>query len=214
MEVVGTVTGLGNSATRKNEITADNVAIFRNCVYNGNEQAKQNATGVFGENAFDLTIENNAVIVAPGFCMAYGYLGCSDTVKLLFNITAAPQYWIIYAEFNCSVIPNTFAIKARNNQSLSKVNEYSMRQDNLAKLRTGVFQMPLAVVKVDGEEVTLVSDERVFALYPYKAYAADETLCITGEIEDGAVIVPPIEDGDHPCTTQIAVLLIRNAIQL
>ena len=211
--VVGTVSGLGDSATRKNEITADSVAIFRNCVYNANRQTKSIAVGLFGENPFDMTIVNNTVEIGEGCCIAYGYIGSSEPVTLIFNITAAPQYWIIYAEFDCSVIPNTFAIKARNNQSSPKIGEYTLRQDALSTFKTGVYQMPFAVVKVDGENLSFVSDERVFLTYPYKARSADETKQITGTIGNNATIEGAIADnGKNVCSTGKAISLIQSAV--
>lgn len=211
--VVGTVSGLGDSATRKNEITADSVAIFRNCVYNANRQTKSIAAGLFGENPFDMTIVNNTVEIGEGCCIAYGYVGSSEPITLIFNITAAPQYWTIYAEFDCSVIPNTFAIKARNNQSSPKIGEYTLRQDALSTFKTGVYQMPLAVVKVDGENLSFVSDERVFLTYPYKARSADETKQITGTIGNNATIEGAIADnGKNVCSTGKAISLIQSAV--
>lgn len=211
--VVGTVSGLGDSTTRKNEITADSVAIFRNCVYNANRQTKSIAVGLFGENPFDMTIVNNTVEIGEGCCIAYGYVGSSEPITLIFNITAAPQYWIIYAEFDCSVIPNTFAIKARNNQSSPKIGEYTLRQDNLSISKTGVYQMPFAVVKVDGENLSFVSDERVFLTYPYKARSADETKQITGTIGHNATIEGAIADnGKNVCSTGKAISLIQSAV--
>lgn len=211
--VDGAVSGLGDSATRKNEITADSVAIFRNCVYNANRQTKSIAVGLFGENPFDMVIVDNTVEISAGCCIAYGYIGSSEPITLIFNITAAPQYWIIYAEFDCSVIPNTFAIKARNNQSSPKIGEYTLRQDTLSTFKTGVYQMPLAIVKVDGENLSFVSDERAFSTYPYKARSADEAKQITGTIGSNATIEGAIADNDkNVCSTGKAVSLIQSAV--
>ena len=214
MQVEGVVTGIGNEITRKNEINPDDVAVFLNALFCGNSQKEEEAVGIIGANSFAVTANaDSSITISEGMCIVYGYLARIGETKILFNISALPQYWVIVAEIDRSVVPNTFSVRALNNQSLPTIGEYTLRKDRLSAIRTGVYQLPLAVVKVDGKNLSILSDERVFANYPYKSLLANETNRITGEIRNGAGINGMIiRNSNNVCDTATAVSLIQSAV--
>lgn len=207
MQVDGIVTGMWK------EINCDDVAVFLNALYSGNEQSNA-AVSIIGADSFKPIInDNNTVTIAEGMCIIYGYVARAAETNIVFNITARPQYWIIVAELDRSVVPNTFSIRALNNQSMPTIGEYTLRQDRLSAIRTGVYQLPIAVVKVDGLTISLVSDERIVTEYIRRAHSVTDTMKVTGTIADGVTLSEAvIGKAAIPCSCAGACMLISNAI--
>ena len=216
MQVEGVVTGIGNETTRKNEINPDDVAVFLNALFCGNSQKEEEAVGIIGANSFAVTANtDSSITISEGMCIVYGYLARIGETKILFNISALPQYWVIVAEIDRSVVPNTFSVRALNNQSLPTIGAYTLRKDRLSAIRTGAYQLPLAIVKVDGQTITVISDERVFFNETQHVKTADTTMRIIGVIEDGAKMSEDTVGGSdkHPCSCKNACYMIKQAIK-
>lgn len=162
----GEISGIGNSKTRENEITADKVAIFRNAVIGYNTDIK-NAGGVIyspnhdfychvdgfvdgGENTKEYS---NTVHVTDGMVFAYGYFAYCEATDFTFLPPAVEQYHIIYLEIDRSVIPNTAILKTKNNQSSSRILSNTFRRDQLSTVKTGVNQIPLWLIKVTNKGI-------------------------------------------------------------
>lgn len=155
-EYQGKISGIGNRATRFNEITADDLATLRHFQIGWDY-------GVIDRQGykFDISYQlgTSSVEVSKGIMFAYGYVGYVDSCKLEFIRPAIPQYHIIYVELDRSKIPNTCTLKVKNNQSSTSI-ERTFRQDYLDKVRTGIFQLPLWRVKVGANGIEEVVDLR------------------------------------------------------
>lgn len=209
-ERVGRITGIGVSATRKNEITADDLATERNFkigwnygvvnrsgykfnaqilteqfdtptielnnsmistpivedvtkykVYvDSNYKGYIDSNNIWHANGTDITPANNSLIIRQGIMFAYGYFGYVPQSTFEFVRPAIPQYYIIYAELDRSIIPNTCYLKAKNNKQSTSI-ETLFRQDNLSMIKTGIFQLPLWRVKVDINGIQELYDLRI-----------------------------------------------------
>ena len=149
----GKISGTGVSATRLNELTADEIATLRNYIIGWD-------SGVV--TGFDETHTTDKVEISSGLMFAYGYLGyLPQSVKFYFNPTAATQYHFIYGEFDKSTIPNTFIIKVKNNQGGSEPNDNTFRKDVLSVVKTGVYQLPLYRITLNADGIASVTDLRV-----------------------------------------------------
>lgn len=149
MEYKGKISGIGNSATRNNEITADDLAILRNHIFGWD----YGVLDIEGYN-FNADKDGDNIVLEKGVMFAYGYLGMlPEPITIPFIKTSAIQYRIIYAEIDRSVVPNTFKIKVKNNQGSDKIKPTTFRQDYLTAVRTGVFQLPLWQVKLDSSGI-------------------------------------------------------------
>lgn len=129
------ISGTGNSATRENEITADDLATIRKYIIGWDSGV---INGFEVKNSTDISIT-----LSEGLMFAYGYLGYEKQKSFYFNKTAATQYHFIYGEIDKSVVPNTFELKVKNNQGGSQIKPTTFRQDILSMVKTGVFQLPL-----------------------------------------------------------------------
>ena len=171
----GKISGVGNATSRKNEITADDLAILRNYHYNW-EYGVINREG-WNFNAYK---EDNNVIVNKGIMFAYGYFGIfPESVTISFINPSATQYRFIYAEIDRSVVPNTCTLKVKNNQGSDKIKPTTFRQDYLTAVRTGVFQLPLWIVKLDNSGIVEIKDVRNLQNYIKQVYHTNNT---TGKI--------------------------------
>ena len=210
----GTISGTGVKETRENEITADNVATERYF-----ESSHEHGV-LAGEHKFDVTVTaTNRVRIDTGIVYAYGYLGeLTEPVDLTFQLPSMAQYWIIYGELDKSVVPNTFMIKRKNNQSNPRIGQYTLRQDVLSEIKTGIFQEPLHILRVtaNGIEVVdteLASEWRLQTIDKIKRVVySDTTQRVTDTIVNGAIVTGAIQEGNHPATTAYVTEQIRKEI--
>lgn len=184
MELEGVISGVGEEETRYNEISSDTVASVRNWIMGY-------PYGIIGNPATGASYFNcsksgrSAVTVFAGIAYAYGYYGISDSVEISFLNPPLTQYHMIYLEWNKSVIPNTFRVKSRNNYASPQIYKTTFRGDVLSFMKTGVFQLPVAIVAVGKNGVQEITDLRssdtlypvyrtpLLTPYPYKAEYAD-----------------------------------------
>ena len=146
------ISGTGNSVTRINEITADDLATFRNYIIGWD-------SGVV--NGFDIVEQTDtSVTLSKGLMFAYSYLGYEEEKTFYFNKTSATQYHFIYGEIDKSVVPNTFELKVKNNQGGSEVKPTTFRQDILSTVKTGVFQLPLYRITLSSNGIERIEDIR------------------------------------------------------
>ena len=207
----GKISGVGNATTRKNEITADDLAISRNYIY-GWEYGVINRIG-WNFNAYK---DGNNVVVEKGIMFAYGYFGIlPKSVTIPFIKPSATQYRFIYAEIDRSVVPNTCTIKVKNNQGSDKIKPTTFRQDYLKSVRTGVFQLPLWRVKLNSEGIKEVVDVRDLKDYIMKVERSNYTTKkVTGEISLGAKATTQLatDNSEKLATTEFVHLATRDYI--
>lgn len=150
------ISGTGNSTTRENEITADDLASYRYYLIGWDY-------GVVNRENYNFSVDYNVgesnIKVGKGVMFAYGYVGYVDSCEIYLIRPAIPQYHIIYAELDRSKLPNTCILKVKNNQSSTNIKN-TFRQDYLDKVRTGVFQLPLWRVKIGSNGIEEVVDLR------------------------------------------------------
>lgn len=181
---MGKISGIGDSKTRKNEITADDIAILRNYIYGWDY-------GVINRKGwnFNARTEGSNVILDKGVMFAYGYFGIfPETYTIPFIKPSTTQYRFIYAELDRSVVPNIFTIKVKNNQGSNKIKPTTFRQDYLSAIRTGVFQLPLWRVELNEMGIVEIVDVRALKDYIMEATHSDYTTSlVTGEISPEAI---------------------------
>ena len=207
----GKISGVGNVTSRKNEITADDLAILRNYIY-GWEYGVINRSGW----NFNAHKEGNSVVVEKGIMFAYGYFGIfPKSVTIPFIKPSATQYRFIYAEIDRSVVPNTCIIKVKNNQGSNKIKPTTFRQDYLTAIRTGVFQLPLWQIELNSEGIAKIVDIRDLKDYIMQVEHTNATThTVTGEISLGAkATTQPITDNSEKlATTEFVHLATRDYI--
>lgn len=217
MRFDGKISGVGNSTTRKNEITADDLATLRHFQM-GYDYGVINRKGY--NFLIDYRIKSSSVEVGKGIMFAYGYLGFVDKTVLEFIRPSIPQYHIIYVELDRSRIPNACTLKVRNNQSIPlKIDnnenvKRTFRQDYLDMVRTGIFQLPLWQVKVGSNGIEEVSDMRTLRDKPMQVIYSPECKRVFGEIATSATATTqPITDkSDKIATSNFVHLLARKII--
>lgn len=165
MNFQGEISGTGVAVTRENEITADRLAEFRNFVVGHEYGVVQSEYhdfhawvdgGDMGGTPFNLNVEySNTIHLTDGLLFAYGYFGYIPATDITFSPPAVEQYHIIYAEIDRSIIPNTFKLATKNNQASSSIMRNSFRQDVLSTVKTGVFQIPLWIVRVTNKGIRI-----------------------------------------------------------
>ena len=140
-------------------------------------------------SSFDYKKTENKLTIYKGYMFAYGYVGYVPNTVLYFNKTAATQYHFVYVEIDKSVIPNTCAIKVKNNQGGNKILPTTFRQDVLSSIKTGVYQLPLYLVELDSNGIKEVVDLRSKIKHDKikKVKSTNETNKITGVVEEGVV---------------------------
>ena len=207
----GKISGIGNATTRKNEITADDLAISRNYIY-GWEYGVINREG-WNFNAYP---DGNNIVVEKGIMFAYGYFGIfPKSVTIPFIKPSATQYRFIYAEIDRGVVPNTCTIKVKNNQGSDKIKPTTFRQDYLTAIRTGVFQLPLWRVELNSEGIKEVVDVRDLKDYIMKTHHTNYTTHkVTGEISllATATTQPITDNSEKLATTEFVHLATRDYI--
>lgn len=180
------ISGIGNSQTRKNEITADDIATLRRYTF-GWDYGVINRSGW----NFNATTDKktDTITVDKGIMFAYGYFGIlPESIKIPFIKPSATQYRIIYAEIDRSVIPNTFKIKVKNNQGSNKIKPTTFRQDYLTAIKTGVFQLPLWQVELNNEGIEDVVDVRELKDYIKQVHHTNYTTGkVTKSISENAI---------------------------
>lgn len=208
-EYQGKISGIGNSATRLNEITADDLAILRYYQVGWDY-------GVIDRSGYNFAIEyqlnKSFVKVNKGIMFAYGYFGFVDECRIEFIRPAISQYHIIYAELDRSKIPNTCTLKVKNNQSSTSI-ERTFRQDYLDKVRTGIFQLPLWRVKVESNGIEEVADLRkdldLLKLSIKQVGYTPYCNSVFGSIDETvSATTQPIDDNSEKIAT---TLFVRNA---
>ena len=161
MKHEGNISGIGNELTRKNEITADGVATFRNYVAGYTKyQNKGGVVNLAGKNFSCTKSESDkfTVDLQGGLCFAYGYFAYMDKASITFLPPAVKQYHIIYVELNRGKIPNAATIMTKNNQSSPRLLKNTLRQDELFVVKTGVFQVPLWSIEVTNSGIGEIVD--------------------------------------------------------
>ena len=144
----GIISGIGNAATRTNEITPDSVASLRRFII-GKDYGILDLQGRFEPIVGD----TNRVQFNGGYVYAYGYIGkIPNPTVFVMNLGAIPQYYFAYVEIDKSVIPNTCTIKMKNNQNNPYMNDYTFRQDMLSSVKTGVHQTPICLLRTSVEK--------------------------------------------------------------
>lgn len=215
-EYKGKISGIGNRATRFNEITADDLAILRYYQIGWDY-------GVVNRQGYNFFVDTDkhkgtsSIEVGKGIMFAYGYVGYVDNSVFEFIRPAIPQYHIIYVELDRSKIPNTCTLKVKNNQSSTSI-ERTFRQDYLDKVRTGIFQLPIWRVKVGSNGIQEVFDLRVDLdlLKPSIKQVEYAPYCkrVFGSIKPGATATTqPITDNSQKiATTEFVRLTTRSYI--
>lgn len=209
--ITGKISGVGDSETRNNEITSDDLAILRNYIY-GWEYGVMNREGW----NFNARKEGNNVIVDKGIMFAYGYFGIfPKTYTIPFIKPSATQYRYIYAEIDRSIVPNTCTLKVKNNQGSNKIKPTTFRQDYLTTIRTGVFQLPLWRVELNNNGIVKIVDVRDLKDYIMKAKHSEKTTGkVTGEISPLAIATtqPITDNSEKLATTNFVHLATRDYI--
>lgn len=217
-EYKGSVSGTGVSDTRQNEITADNVGLFRNWVVGNDSYGIGN--GVLSNCHFEAEILTaNEIRIGKGICLAYGYMGYNDRdITFTFQLPSVTQYWIVYGEIAKSVVPNTFIVKVKNNQGYADIGEYTMRQDQLSTIKTGIYQEPLYLLRVSADNGVEIIDPADYLDMRWRGmqilqkinnvhYSLNTSAIVTTNkdvkinIEDGVTIVGSVMIGDYPAST-------------
>lgn len=200
----GEISGIGNSATRKNEITAEDVATTRHFIVGWDG-------GVIKGFDEDTTKRTSTSLTLNGGTMfAYSYFGhFPDTYTFHFNQTAAMQYHFIYAEIDRSIVPNTAKLKVKNNQAGKEIKPTTFRQDVLSAVKTGVYQLPLYRITLNESGIAAVEDVRDIRKAIKKVAYANQTHKITETISSTAMaITRPVSAND---TTVATTLFVHNA---
>lgn len=205
------ISGIGNAITRKNEITADDLATLRNYIYNWEY-------GVINRNGWNFSAyqDGNDIVIEKGIMFAYGYFGIlPENIKIPFIKPSATQYRFIYAEIDRSSVPNVFTIKVKNNQGSDKIKPTTFRQDYLTSVKTGVFQLPLWQIKLNNEGIIEVKDIRDLKQYIMKTQHSNYTIGkVTGEISSSATATTQVitDISEKLATTEFVHLATRDYI--
>lgn len=222
----GTISGIGDKATRENEITADALATLRHFIDNNNLGVinfKYSETDDLEDiiNSFDAKVsedENNSIDLSSGLCVAYGYFGYADKQKITFLLPAVPQYQLIYAEFDKSVIPNKFTIKTKNNMANPYISVTTFRQDQLSTIKTGICQIPLWQVYITSSGIQKEKLRDLRIKLPYIKNVVNSETCKhlneNSSIESSVtgVTQPTTDDSNKIATTLFAHNAISSVI--
>ena len=207
------ISGIGNSQTRKNEITADDIATLRRYTF-GWDYGVINRSG-WNFNA-TTNYDTDMITVDKGIMFAYGYFGIlTESITIPFIKPSATQYRIIYGEIDRSVVPNTFKIKVKNNQGSNKIKPTTFRQDYLTAIKTGVFQLPLWQVELNNQGIVKVVDVRELKDYIKKAHHTNyTTVKVTKSISENAIATTQLitDRSKKLATTEFVHLATRKYI--
>lgn len=207
----GTISGTGDSITRLNEITGDDLAMFRHFVI-----GYESGVLKYDNHDFDYSVDGNTINITDGMCFAYGYFGYSKAKGFLILPPAVEQYYVIYARLDKSVIPNGFDLFIKNNYSSPNIGINSFRKDVLSTIKTGVYEIPLWLFRVTNEGVDELSfkDLRPNRVMPSgnktlldcikKVKYSDYATLVSNTIDaSGETIYGRIEDGVTAATQPI-----------
>lgn len=227
------ISGTGNSLSRKNEIAGDELAAARNfiCGYSldfkeagcvvkdeGHDFEILNSKTLINkeEHIYSLNSQSNTVNISDGLAFSYGYFGSSETVEFNILPPAVEQYFIIYLEMNKSVIPNTCEVKMKNNYASPRIGNNTFRQDELSTVKTGVYQMPLWLLKVTNKGIQQLQDLRNLKYCIRNVVHSDNG---THVLDNGTigqnVTIPTLPQGDvgnKAANTEFATTAIRAEI--
>lgn len=196
MEITGAISGTGQEMTRYNEITAEVTAAVREIIVGYQYGIIKDETG----KAFKCEKTNKSKIkVFGGMAFAYGYYGMIADVEISFFNPPVTQYHMVYLEWNKSVLPNVFSVKTKNNYASPQIFHTTFRRDVLSFMKTGVFQLPVAIIAIGKNGIQQITDLRqsdmlypvyntpLLTPYPYKMENADEATNteINGILENG-----------------------------
>lgn len=199
------VSGTGDEPTRTNEITPDNVAVFRNFAMGHNSDIRD-IGGVFNipDHNFNASKGNAdkfiSINLTDGFCFAYGYCAYHPATQIDFLIPVVEQYQLIYAELDRSAIPNSVQIKTKINYG-SRVLYNTFRQDVLSTIKTGKFQVPLWLVKLTNTGEVEFKSIRVLRDCISNVVYAHYTKRISGTIAPDAEVGIAFNDDMKPLDT-------------
>lgn len=195
------ISGIGDAQTRQNEITADNLAAVRNFIVGYNETPDIAGVVVEGESinehAFycEISEDRQSVTIHDGLAFAYGYFGSSEEVEFIILPPAVEQYHIVYLEFDRSVIPNACMLKIKNNQASANWKAPNLfRQDQLSAIKTGVYQMPLWLLRVTNKGIRSATDLRNMRYYPQHVLHSDNANNVSGGGTIGENVTVPTAD--------------------
>jgi len=156
-----TITGLGEQATNTNLILAQTFAKERAALLSNKRDSNLQYKQSYGVlNGFDYSVidgvqSKNTLKINNGSIQAYGYFGVlQDAVEFSFYKPKTLSYIFIYAEFDMSVHPNIFSIRARNNGS--RDDTAWMQQMNLSAQKNGVCQVLLYKAELTSKGITKV----------------------------------------------------------
>lgn len=163
---LGKISGIGDKATRENEITADDLAILRNFIvghtYGVIEDYEFSEIASSHHDFYCWRDENsnNLLHLTDGIAFAYGYVAYSKAIDISILLPAVDQYHLIYLEIDKSEVPNVCTVKVKNNMSNPNINVTTFRQDQLSTIRTGIFQIPLWQIHITNEGIKAIQDLR------------------------------------------------------
>ena len=209
----GTISGIGNAITRQNEITGDNLAMFRNIAIGYKD-------GVLKRDGhdFEYSIDKYDVKISDGMCFAYGYFGYSAPKSFSILPPAVESYFVIYARIDRSVIPNGYDLFIKNNYASPNIGTNTFRQDVLTTIKTGVYELPLWVFRVTNQGIDEFSfkDLRPLRTQILKANNSDYATCVlkNGKLEDGVTAVTQTitDSSKKVATTEFVQKAIRAEI--
>lgn len=191
------ISGTGNSETRVNEITGDNLAAVRNfiCGYSLNFKEAGCVVKDEGHDFNCSIISKNSIRLTDGLAFAYGYFGESEAVKFNILPPAVENYFIVYLEMNKSVVPNICEVKIKKNYANSRIDNNSFRQDELSTVKTGIYQIPLWLVRVTNQGVQELRDLRNLKEYIQKIVHSDYGTHVldNGTIGQNVTIPTPLQ---------------------
>lgn len=177
------ISGTGNSETRVNEITGDELALFRNFVV-----GYESGVIAFDKHDFIYSVSGNTISVSDGICFAYGYFGYCKAKEFNIFPPAVEQYYIIYARIDKSVIPNTVELLIKSNYASPNIGLNTFRQDVLSTVKTGVYEIPLWVFRATnkGVDELAISDKRPLRENIKKVEYSDYANVVEmGNLQDG-----------------------------
>lgn len=203
--------GMGDSVTGENEIVPMLDAQI-------NHFFAQLSPGVIANvnNKFPITIIDRGVQIGPGFAQAYGYFGMSDATQQ-FNFivpSSSTQYSKIYAEFDLSLRPQKFSVKATPQSDTSVI---PLQNDNLSDLPSGIYQLPLYLITIKNDgTITYTDIKNLNIKVAYSSYSDDSTNSLNlkdnGTIASSVTAVTQSEQDNSKkvATTEFVTRAINN----
>lgn len=215
------ISGTGNTTSRTNEITGDALATERRFICGYSEKVMNAGCIVdFASHNFLCRVDSqdkNTIHITDGMAFAYGYFAASEAVDFTILPPIVEQNFIVYFELNKSVVPNTCEVKIKNNYSSEAVGEYTLRKDELSKVKTGIYQIPLWQIKATNTGITTITDLRnlKYCIENVDKSNTAEMVIENGTIAAGVTIdaPPPFEPGDEKKSYVANTAFVINAIR-